>query len=75
MEQAQRELSMPFKSRSQQRWAFSEAGRKALGGKEKVMEWAHATDFTDLPERVSAKAEAKREQRRRAAARALKGRL
>jgi hypothetical protein len=43
---------MPFLSHSQQRWEFTKTGTKALGGKAKVMEWAHATDFNHLPERV-----------------------
>ena len=63
----------PFTSRSQARWGFTEAGRKALGGKDKVMEWARATDYEDLPDHVVSKREAKREAKRRAAQRALKG--
>lgn len=34
---------MPFKSAKQERWAFTQAGQKALGGKKNVMEWANAT--------------------------------
>ena len=65
---------MPFASRQEQKWAFTQAGTKALGGKAKVMEWAHATDYEDLPDKVTSKREAKREAKRRAAMRALKGR-
>lgn len=42
---------MPFKSTSQQRWAFANPGK--LGGLKKVMEWAHETDFNHLPERAA----------------------
>ena len=41
---------MAFKSTLQQRWAFANPGK--LGGLKKVMEWAHATDFSHLPERA-----------------------
>jgi len=41
---------MPFKSKRQARWAFSKAGRKALGGRKRVKEWAHATNYSRLPE-------------------------
>ena len=43
---------MPFKSHLQVGWAFSNPGK--LGGLKKVMEWAHATDFKNLPERAPA---------------------
>lgn len=43
---------MPFLSGAQSRWAFTPAGKKALGGTEKVKEWADATDYSKLPERV-----------------------
>lgn len=42
---------MPFKSRAQRRWAYSEAGEKALGGKNKVAEWENATKGA-IPERL-----------------------
>jgi hypothetical protein len=44
---------MPFKSKRQQRYMFANPGK--LGGLKKVMEWAHETDFKNLPERTSAK--------------------
>lgn len=34
---------MPYKSKAQQRWAHTEKGEEALGGKEKVHEWDEAT--------------------------------
>lgn len=43
---------MPFKSRLQARWANSPTGVKALGGKAKVAEWNHSTDFKKLPMKV-----------------------
>lgn len=45
---------MPFKSAKQERWAFTKAGQKALGGKKNVMEWAHATNQATLPGAVDA---------------------
>ena len=44
---------MPFKSRAQQGWAFSNPSK--LGGMAKVKEWADATNFKNLPERVTQK--------------------
>lgn len=44
---------MPFLSKLQQRWAF--ANPEKLGGKDKVMEWAHETNFKKLPERAKPK--------------------
>lgn len=44
---------MPFESRRQQRWAFANPGK--LGGLRKVMEWAHETDFSRLPERAKSR--------------------
>ena len=43
---------MPFRSKSQERWAFTPSGKKALGGASKVSEWAKATDQGSLPEKV-----------------------
>lgn len=45
----------PFRSRQQQRWAYSKAGTKALGGKRKVAEWQRATGKRKLPSRVKKK--------------------
>jgi len=39
---------MPFESKRQQRFMF--ANPSVLGGIDKVMEWAHATNFKTLPE-------------------------
>ena len=46
---------MPFKSRAQQRWAYTKAGTKALGGPKKVTEWQQATGKTKLPQKVTPK--------------------
>lgn len=43
---------MPFKSRQQEKWAFTKAGTKALGGKANVKEWADSTDQSKLPRKV-----------------------
>ena len=43
---------MPFKSKAQQRWAYTKKGTEALGGPEKVAEWQGATDEASLPERA-----------------------
>jgi hypothetical protein len=45
---------MPYTSKSQQRWAHTKAGTKALGGKSKVAEWDSSTDFSDLPNKKTA---------------------
>ena len=42
---------MPFLSRQQAKWAFTPSGQKALGGMDKVKEWAVATNFEKLPDR------------------------
>jgi hypothetical protein len=42
---------MPFLSRAQEKWAFTPAGTRALGGKAKVKEWADSTDQKSLPEK------------------------
>jgi len=47
---------MPFKSRAQQRWAFATKQPFAR-------EWAHKTDFEDLPDKVKKKDKAKREKK------------
>ena|ERR1022692_687537 len=41
---------MPFKSVAQQ--GFLEAHPEKVGGKEKLKEWEHATDFSKLPKHV-----------------------
>ena len=43
---------MPFVSIQQQRWAHTEAGTKALGGKDKVHEWDEASKGKALPKKV-----------------------
>lgn len=44
---------MPYKSKSQQRWAHTPAGIKALGGKKNVEEWDKETkSYKKLPEKV-----------------------
>lgn len=45
---------MPFKSKAQERWGNSLAGRKALGAAG-VQEWNQASKGLPLPEKVSAK--------------------
>ena len=40
----------PFASKSQQRFLF--AHPEKVGGKKKLEEWAHATNFSKIPERV-----------------------
>lgn len=40
---------MPFKSQAQRKWAYTKAGTRALGGKEKVAEWERATKGKKLP--------------------------
>lgn len=45
---------MPYKSIKQERWAHTETGEKALGGKAKVSEWDQASKGKDLPLRVEA---------------------
>lgn len=44
---------MPFKSKAQERWGNSEAGKKALGV-EGVKEWDEATKGKKLPAKVGA---------------------
>ncbi len=48
---------MPFESKAQNAWAHTEAGTKALGGKEKVKEWEKATNYSNLPARKRSKKE------------------
>jgi hypothetical protein len=43
---------MPYKSDTQRRWAHTETGTKALGGKKAVHEWDTATKGKDIPEKV-----------------------
>jgi hypothetical protein len=44
---------VPYRSKSQARWAHTPAGIKALGGPDKVAEWDAATGGRKLPERKS----------------------
>jgi hypothetical protein len=46
---------MPYKSQAQRRWAHTEAGTEALGGRAKVAEWDAATKGKDLPARKKPK--------------------
>ena len=46
---------MPWKSKAEQRWGHSAAGKRALGGQVAVEEWDDATDFSDLPEEARTK--------------------
>lgn len=43
---------MPYKSDAQRKWAHTQEGTKALGGKEAVHEWDQATKGKSLPEHV-----------------------
>ncbi len=42
---------MPYKSKAQRRWAHTEEGTKALGGKAAVKEWDNSTKGKKLPEK------------------------
>lgn len=44
---------MPYKSQAQERWAHTDTGIKALGGKAKVAEWDAATKGAKLPKRAA----------------------
>lgn len=44
---------MPFVSKSQNAWAHTPAGTKALGGAAKVKEWEGATDYSHLPQKLA----------------------
>jgi hypothetical protein len=46
-------LMKPYVSDAQRRWAHTESGLKALGGKAGVHEWDEATKGKKLPEKVS----------------------
>lgn len=46
-------LMKPYASEAQRRWAHTEAGTKALGGKESVKHWDKESKGKDLPEKVS----------------------
>jgi hypothetical protein len=46
---------MPYKSDKQRKWAHTEEGEKALGGKEKVKEWDKASEGKKLPEKSKKK--------------------
>jgi hypothetical protein len=52
---------MPFESKAQNAWAHTPAGTKALGGKEKVKEWEHATDYSHIPYKVAHDARKKKD--------------
>ena len=43
---------MPYSSDAQRRWAHTEKGTEALGGKAKVAEWDAASKGRKLPEHV-----------------------
>lgn len=45
-------LSKPYRSEAQRRWAHTDAGEKALGGKKAVHEWDEATKGKKLPEKL-----------------------
>jgi hypothetical protein len=44
---------MPYSSDAQRKWAHTEKGVKALGGKEKVAEWDAESKGMKLPKKVS----------------------
>lgn len=46
---------MPYKILSQERWAHTPAGRKALGGASKVKEWDKASKGLRLPKKAATK--------------------
>lgn len=46
---------MPFKSKAQQKWAYTPQGMKALGGPAKVAEWQKATGKVKLPAKAPKK--------------------
>ena len=46
-------LMKPYQSDAQRKWAHTEAGTKALGGKEAVKEWDSATKGKRLPEKLN----------------------
>lgn len=46
---------MPFKSKAQQKWAYTKAGTKALGGPAKVAEWQKVTGKAKLPAKAPKK--------------------
>ncbi len=45
----------PYESDAQRKWAHTEAGTKALGGKAKVAEWDAASKGKKLPEHKAKK--------------------
>ena len=51
---------MPYKSKAQMRWAHTETGLKALGGKAKVHEWDEASKGMKLPARRESGAESRK---------------
>jgi hypothetical protein len=46
---------MPYKSDAQRKWAHTEKGTKALGGKSKVAEWDKQSKGKSLPSKVENK--------------------
>jgi hypothetical protein len=48
-------LKKPYASEAQRRWAHTEAGTKALGGKKAVAHWDEQSRGKDLPEKVKKK--------------------
>ena len=51
---------MPYKSDAQRRWAHTETGTKALGGKAKVREWDKESKGMKLEEHVKKTQESKK---------------
>lgn len=46
-------LMKPYQSEAQRKWAHTDAGTKALGGKQAVKEWDSATKGKQLPEKLN----------------------
>ena len=53
MDKSESALLKPYSSDAQRRWAHTEKGTKALGGKAHVHEWDEATKGKKLPEHVA----------------------
>lgn len=49
----QEDLSKPYASDAQRRWAHTESGKEALGGEKAVAHWDKESKGKDLPEKVS----------------------
>lgn len=52
LQKAAEALSKPYVSEAQRRWAHTDAGKKALGGKDAVHHWDEETKGKKLPEKV-----------------------